>query len=81
MLAHLFFVESRDWRHVDLGSILILCIVSILFWFAYNVIFNRYFHPLCNFPGPFWGTITDFYNTYLFATGQAQLRMLDLHDK
>lgn len=41
--------------------------------------YNRYFHPLRNFPGPFWGGITDFYLVYMIAS--VPTFGLDLHKK
>lgn len=52
-----------------------VCTITVL----YNVIYNRYFHCLSRFPGPFWGSITDFHNTYLFSTRRVHLELLALH--
>ncbi len=39
---------------------LLLCMISLLF----KGVYNRYFHPLAGYPGPFWATVTDFYKFY-----------------
>lgn len=38
--------------------------------FLYQIIYYRYFHPLANFPGPFWGSVTRLWMAYhnLFST-------------
>ena len=46
-----------------------------------NAIRNRYYHPLHRFPGPFWGSITDFYKTYLFSTQIYHEKVYSLHEK
>ena len=43
--------------------------------------YNKFLHPLRRFPGPFWGGVTDLYNTYLFSTREGHLRLLALHKK
>lgn len=47
----------------------------------YFTVYNKLFHPLRRFPGPFWGGVTDLYNTYLFATREGHLKLLALHQK
>lgn len=44
-------------------------------------IYNRYFHPLRNFPGPFWGGFTDFYKLYIFASKHIPSATMELHQK
>lgn len=60
-----------------LVSIVIICLVGLI----YHVLYNIFFHPLKRFPGPFWGRLSDFYKTYLFSTRQFHLRALSLHQK
>lgn len=42
-------------------------------------IYNRYFHPLSRFPGPFWGSVTDFYLAYVISS--VPTLGLELHQK
>jgi hypothetical protein len=44
-----------------------------------RAIYNRYFHPLRHFPGPFWASITDFYLVYMVAS--IPTLGLELHQK
>lgn len=61
-------------HHVLLAMlILIFCVAT------YNALYNRYFHPLHRFPGPFWGSVTDLYHTYLLSTSRVHLKQLKLH--
>lgn len=48
-----------------------------LTYFIYVCIRNRYFHPLSAFPGPFWGSITDWYLVYVIKS--VPTYGLDLH--
>ena len=58
----------------------LLAMLILSFCFAtYNALYNRYFHPLHRFPGPFWGSVTDLYHTYLLGTSQVHLKQLGLH--
>lgn len=43
--------------------------------------YNRYLHPLRNFPGPFWGSVTDFYKLFIVSKMDAHTRGLELHKK
>lgn len=58
--------------------VLLLALFVILF---YVVIYNRYFHPLHLFPGPLWGSVTDFYHTYLFSTRKYHEKVQILHEE
>ena len=53
----------------------------LLFILVCNGIYNRYFHPLRQFPGPFWGSVTDFYKIYLIATKHISTYEMELHHK
>ncbi|CAG8977287.1 hypothetical protein HYALB_00012979 [Hymenoscyphus albidus] len=51
-------------------ALLVLIIIS-------KGLYNRYLHPLRNFPGPFWGGVSDFYLVYMIAS--VPTYGLDLH--
>lgn len=36
----------------------------VLFSILYQIIYYRFFHPLAQFPGPFWGSVTRLWLTY-----------------
>ena len=60
---------------------LCLCLSLIVFYALYRGIYNRYFHPLRNFPGPFWGSISDFYKLWILHTKQAHTLGLKYHER
>ena len=47
----------------------------------YRAIYNRYFHPLRHFPGPFWGSVSDFFKLWILHTKQAHTLGLKYHEK
>jgi len=56
--------------------------ISVLFGIlVLQIIYNRYFHPLRNFPGPFWGSVTDFYKLFVVAKMDAHTRGVEMHKK
>lgn len=81
MLGSMLSIESRGWLQVNPASISMLPVLLAFFWLGLHVTYNRYFHPLRHFPGPFWGSITDIYNTYLFGTSRNHLKMLHVHKR
>lgn len=48
---------------------------------CYIIISRRWFSPLSEFPGPFWGSITDLYSAYINLSGKLHLIQYDLHKK
>ena len=46
-----------------------------------RILYNLSIHPLAKFPGPFWGSVTDFYKTYLVGTKRFHLELLALHEQ
>ena len=42
-------------------------------------VYNRHFHPLSKFPGPFWGSVTDLYLVYMITS--VPTFGLELHKK
>ena len=54
----------------------LLSCVSVLFG---KGCYNRYFHPLSGYPGPFWASVTDFY--ILFTIKSIPTRGLNWHEK
>lgn len=46
-----------------------------------NMIYNRYFHPLRHFPGPFWASVSDFWKLYFCMTKETHTRGIKLHDR
>ncbi|KAF4873150.1 Cytochrome P450 monooxygenase gsfF [Colletotrichum siamense] len=48
--------------------------------FAY-VIYQRYFHPLAAYPGPFWASLTDLWQVNEFLSLQQPYNLTELHAK
>jgi hypothetical protein len=38
-------------------------LASIIVPFLYQIIYYRFFHPLKDYPGPFWGSVTRIWHT------------------
>ena len=47
--------------------------------FILPLVYNRFFHPLRKFPGPFWGSLMDAYHTYLMWRKSSHTEQLALH--
>lgn len=62
-------------------SILTTCLGIAITYILLNSVYNRYLHPLRRFPGPFWGSVTEFYKLWLFATKESHTIEYDLHKK
>ena len=56
-------------------------LATILAFIILRGFYNRYLHPLRNFPGPFWGSLTDFYKLFIVSKKDAHTRGIDLHKK
>ncbi|KAF8427288.1 putative cytochrome P450 monooxygenase [Tirmania nivea] len=73
-----FISDVRLFIRAHLGLVILgfmyLALVS-------HVVKNRYFHPLSNFPGPFWGSITNLYCSLMILTGESQKTEFDFHKK
>lgn len=45
------------------------------------VVYQRTWHPLAGYPGPFWASITDFWNVAQFCSRQHPYRLTALHER
>jgi cytochrome P450 len=48
---------------------------------AVYVLYQRTWHPLADYPGPFWASITDFWGAKAFWSGQHPYILTELHQK
>jgi hypothetical protein len=55
--------------------------VAIVSYVVYRGIYNRYFHPLRHFPGPFWASVSDFFKIWILHTKQAHTLGVEYHEK
>lgn len=81
MLATLLHLQARNLLHMGYDDVLFSILVFVILVSVYHATYNRYLHPLHKFPGPFWASVTDFYNTHLFATRRGHEELLGLHEK
>lgn len=85
-LADTTMVALRMQDYFSLGQIGLCDAARILFtlfgsYVVLRLMYNRYFHPLRNFPGPIWGSLTDFYKLYIVAQKDAHTRGIAMHKK
>ena len=60
----------------------VVAIFSVIALFAVlKGLYNRYLHPLRKFPGPFWGSVTDFYKLYVVSKMDAHTRGVEMHKR
>ncbi|KAF9877214.1 cytochrome p450 monooxygenase [Colletotrichum karsti] len=45
------------------------------------IIYQRYFHPLADFPGPFWASVTDLWQVIQFLSLKQPYNLTELHEK
>lgn len=60
---------------------LVLVVVFLSSYATYRAIYNRFFHPLRHFPGPFWASVSDFFKLWLIHTKQSHTLGLKYHEK
>lgn len=60
---------------------LILGIILLASYALYRAIYNRYFHPLRHFPGPFWASLSDFFKLWIMHTKQSHTLGLKYHEQ
>lgn len=48
---------------------------------AAYVVYQRIFHPLARYPGPFWASLTDLWSLFLSTNGDWPRQMQALHRK
>ena len=66
-------------RHSLLQSIVLTVGVITVGALLARGIYNRYFHPLCKFPGPAWAGVSDFWKLYICLTKESHTIGIELH--
>lgn len=61
------------------GLILALPLAYVVVKFAYQIIYYRFLHPLRQFPGPFWASVTRLWITYHNVKGDEPTTFQELH--
>ena len=64
-----------------MARLLIISCYAAVFFFAVYAIYQRYFHPLANIPGPFWASVTRLWLVQKTRTLQRHRIEMDLHKK
>ena len=54
---------------------------SLFCYFAVYVIYQRFFHPLAKYPGPFIACLTDLWQVHQFMTLKQPYHLTELHKK
>ena len=57
-----------------------LSFLLVIFLFSY-VVYQRFFHPLAAYPGPFLATLTDVWQISQFLTLKQPYNLTELHEK
>lgn len=67
--------------HIDKVSFPVLVLLALVVPLAAYIVYQRYFHPLAKYPGPFWASITDLWQVSEFLSLQQPYNLTDLHEK
>jgi hypothetical protein len=59
----------------------VLIPIALITYICYRGIYNRYLHPLREFPGPFWASVSDFFKLWILHTKQVHTLGLDYHQR
>lgn len=54
--------------------------IPSLYFIAY-IVYQRFWHPLARFSGPFWASITDVWQVLEFLSLKQPYRLTELHEK
>jgi hypothetical protein len=63
-----------------LTALCIFILLSLILLVGY-VVYQRWFHPLAAFPGPFLASITDLWQVYQYLTLRQPYNLTELHEK
>jgi hypothetical protein len=66
---------------MTLTNAFLLLTIWIAFKVIYQIVYYRFFHPLSNFPGPFWASVTRLWIAYYNMRGDEYLKEHELHKK
>ncbi|KAK6063085.1 trichothecene c-15 hydroxylase [Seiridium cupressi] len=70
-------LQSQSFQPVAYGLYLAVC--SILIYFVGTIVYNGFFHPLRNIPGPRLWAVCRIPYTCMYLSGSAHKHVLDLH--
>lgn len=67
--------------HSTATLLLTLLTILSLVWLSTYIIYQRFFHPLSRYPGPFLASLTDLYQVHQFLSLKQPYTLTDLHTK
>ncbi|KAI1078603.1 benzoate 4-monooxygenase cytochrome P450 [Whalleya microplaca] len=76
----IFQEQSMLAEMLQTRTLLFLLLLVSSNW-AYKIIYNLYFHPLCKIPGPRFAAISNVPYCWWFLKGRQPYKMLELHNK
>ena len=71
--------QTCSWQFLVI--VMFFAIFASIPIFIINGVYNRYFHPLAGFPGPFWSSITDLAKLSALSSSDITAFSLELHQK
>lgn len=72
---------STDQKSLDGLRLLQLVLLGIGIYVLLYIIYQRYFHPLARYPGPFLASLTDVWQVCQFLSLKQPYNLTDLHAK
>ncbi len=77
------FFFDREWYslYLKLARFFLYIVVPSLCIFVARGVYNRYYHPLRDFPGPFWSSFTDLYKLFVLSCSDVSSLGLELHKR
>lgn len=72
-------ISTHVYTMALLGLVFALPLAYILLSFAYQIVYYRFLHPLRDFPGPFWASVTRLWITYHNVKGDEPMTFQQLH--
>ena len=58
-----------------------MCLFFLFSYLALYIIYQRFFHSLAKFPGPFLASLTDVWQAHQFLTLKQPYHLTELHEK
>ncbi|KAJ6008082.1 P450 monooxygenase [Penicillium herquei] len=62
-------ILAGAFKVVTITNIFLSMIGFVVIQFLYQIIYYRFFHPLKNYPGPFWASVTRLWQSWHFIQG------------
>ena len=69
-----------EYLYLPAPTATVFALLAASFVIGY-LVYQRFFHPLSDFPGPFLASITDVWQVYQFVTLKQPYNLTDLHEK